>query len=75
METDRIIKAKDMKTETTEALRYIRTCIEPNVDTAMSTITRYDASIAAKIAFQEGQSSLKIKQIIVTGKQIGRAHV
>lgn len=53
----------DMKTEPREALRHIRTCIEPNVDTAMSTITRYDAGIAAKIAFQEGQSSPKIKQL------------
>lgn len=52
-----------MKTESTEALRYIHTCIEPNVDTAMSTITRYDAGIATEIAFKEGQSNPKIKQL------------
>ena len=48
-----------MKTEPTEALRLLsETKLNP-----IHEIPRYKAELAAKIAFQEGQSSPKIKQL------------
>lgn len=49
----------DMKTEPTEALKFLDvTRLNP-----IHEIPRYRAELAAKIAFQEGQSSPKIKKL------------
>jgi hypothetical protein len=63
------LKSKDMKTEPTEALKEIKRCsweVDFNISDGLESyevVDKDDAINIANIAFKEGQSSPKIKQL------------